>query len=131
MRIWNPSDFQGQRSSSPGQIFKRGDTPRFALPLFFPRPPISSLDPKGHVMDALSSLFISSSVNFYIFCNHLANWTIYLLTNSQNKGQYPVMYGNTLNVFRIKQDRAELCVYKKRYVSVDGYIKNCKPKKVH
>jgi hypothetical protein len=34
-RIWNPIDFQGQRSRSPGQIFMRGDTPRFALPLFW------------------------------------------------------------------------------------------------
>ena len=33
-RIWNPIDFQGQRSRSPGQIFRRGDMPRFALPLF-------------------------------------------------------------------------------------------------
>jgi hypothetical protein len=33
-RIWNPIDFQGQRSRSPGQIFRRGDTPHFALPLF-------------------------------------------------------------------------------------------------
>ena len=32
-RIWNPIDFQGHRSKSPGQIFRRGDTPRFALPL--------------------------------------------------------------------------------------------------
>ena len=32
-RIWNPIDFQGHRSRSPGQIFRRGDTPRFALPL--------------------------------------------------------------------------------------------------
>jgi hypothetical protein len=32
-RIWNPIDFQGQRSRSPGQIFRRGDAPRFALPL--------------------------------------------------------------------------------------------------
>ena len=32
-RIWNPIDFQGQRSRSPGQTFSRGDTPRFALPL--------------------------------------------------------------------------------------------------
>ena len=32
-RIWNPIDFQGQRSRSPGQIFRWGDTPRFALPL--------------------------------------------------------------------------------------------------
>jgi hypothetical protein len=32
-RIWNPVDFQGQRSRSPCQIFRRGDTPRFALPL--------------------------------------------------------------------------------------------------
>ena len=31
--FWNPIDFQGQRSRSPGQIFRRGDTPRFALPL--------------------------------------------------------------------------------------------------
>jgi hypothetical protein len=30
-RIWNPIDFQGQRSQ--GQIFRRGDMPRFALPL--------------------------------------------------------------------------------------------------
>jgi hypothetical protein len=30
-RIWNPIDFQSQRSRSPGQIFRRGDTPRFAL----------------------------------------------------------------------------------------------------
>jgi hypothetical protein len=36
-RIWNPIDFQGQRSRSPGQIFRRGDTPRFALPLLFLR----------------------------------------------------------------------------------------------
>ena len=34
MRIWNPVDCQGQRSRSPGQIFMREDTPRFALPLF-------------------------------------------------------------------------------------------------
>jgi hypothetical protein len=33
-RIWNPIDFQGQRSRSQGLIFRRGDTPRFALPLF-------------------------------------------------------------------------------------------------
>ena len=33
-RIWNPIDFQGQRSRSLGQIFRRGDMPRFALPLF-------------------------------------------------------------------------------------------------
>jgi len=25
-RIWNPIDFQGQRSRSPGQIFRRGDS---------------------------------------------------------------------------------------------------------
>jgi hypothetical protein len=30
-RIWNPIDFQGQGSRSPGQIFRWGDTPRFAL----------------------------------------------------------------------------------------------------
>ena len=30
-RIWNPINFQGQRSRSPGQIFRRGDTPRFVL----------------------------------------------------------------------------------------------------
>ena len=30
-KIWNPIDFQGQRSQS--LIFRRGDTPRFALPL--------------------------------------------------------------------------------------------------
>ena len=34
-RIWNPIDFQGQRSRSPGQIFRWGDTPHFALPLFY------------------------------------------------------------------------------------------------
>ena len=33
-RIWNPIDFQGQRSRSPGQIVRLGDMPRFALPLF-------------------------------------------------------------------------------------------------
>jgi hypothetical protein len=33
-RIWNPIDFQGERSRSQGPIFRRGDTPRFALPLF-------------------------------------------------------------------------------------------------
>jgi hypothetical protein len=33
-RIWNPIDFQGQMSRSQGLIFKRGDMPRFALPLF-------------------------------------------------------------------------------------------------
>jgi hypothetical protein len=33
-RIRNPIDFQVQRSRSPGQIFRRRDTPRFALPLF-------------------------------------------------------------------------------------------------
>jgi hypothetical protein len=32
-RIWNPIDFQGQRSRSQGQIFRWGDMPRFALPL--------------------------------------------------------------------------------------------------
>jgi hypothetical protein len=31
-RIWNPVDFQGQRSRSQGLIFRRGDMPRFALP---------------------------------------------------------------------------------------------------
>ena len=31
-RIWkNPIDFLGQRSRSPGQIFRQGDMPRFAL----------------------------------------------------------------------------------------------------
>ena len=34
-RIWNPIDFQGQRSRSSGQIFRQGDMPRFALLLFF------------------------------------------------------------------------------------------------
>ena len=34
MRIWNPIDFQDQRARSQGLIFRRGDTPRFALPLF-------------------------------------------------------------------------------------------------
>jgi hypothetical protein len=29
----NPIDFQGHRSRSLGQIFRRGDMPRFALPL--------------------------------------------------------------------------------------------------
>ena len=35
-RIWNTIDFQviGQRSRSPGQICRRGGTPRFAFPLF-------------------------------------------------------------------------------------------------
>jgi hypothetical protein len=33
-RIWNPIDFQGQRSRSPGQNFRRGDTSCFVLPLF-------------------------------------------------------------------------------------------------
>ena len=32
-RIWNPIDFQVQRS--PGQIFRRGDMPCFALPWLF------------------------------------------------------------------------------------------------
>ena len=32
-RVWNSIDFQGQRSRSQGLIFRRGDTPRFALPL--------------------------------------------------------------------------------------------------
>jgi hypothetical protein len=31
-RIWNPIDFQGQRSRSQGLIFRRGDMPCFALP---------------------------------------------------------------------------------------------------
>ena len=30
-RIWNPIDFQGQRSRSLGQIFRLGDMPRFVL----------------------------------------------------------------------------------------------------
>ena len=33
MRIWNPNDFQGQRSRSLGQICRQGDTPRFAFSL--------------------------------------------------------------------------------------------------
>ena len=33
-RIWNLIYFQGHRSRSPGQIVRRGDTPRFALLLF-------------------------------------------------------------------------------------------------
>ena len=33
-RIWNPIDFRGQRSRSQGLIFRRGDMPRFTLPLF-------------------------------------------------------------------------------------------------
>jgi hypothetical protein len=32
-RIWNHINFQCQRSRSPGQIFRRWDMPRFALPL--------------------------------------------------------------------------------------------------
>jgi hypothetical protein len=32
-RIWNAIDFQGQWSRSQGLIFRRGDTPRFVLPL--------------------------------------------------------------------------------------------------
>ena len=32
-RIWNPIDFQGQRSRSQGLILRRGDTPCFVLPL--------------------------------------------------------------------------------------------------
>jgi hypothetical protein len=32
-KIWNPIDFQGQRARSQGLIFRRGDTPRFALVL--------------------------------------------------------------------------------------------------
>ena len=32
-RIWSP--IQGHRSRSPGQFFRRGDTPRFALPLLY------------------------------------------------------------------------------------------------
>jgi hypothetical protein len=36
MRVWNPIDFQGQGSRSQGLIFRRGDTPRFALPLLYP-----------------------------------------------------------------------------------------------
>ena len=32
-RIWNPIDFQGQRSRSQGLIFRRGCTPRFASAL--------------------------------------------------------------------------------------------------
>jgi hypothetical protein len=31
-KIWNPIDFQGQRSQD--QIYRHGDMPRFALPLF-------------------------------------------------------------------------------------------------
>jgi hypothetical protein len=34
-RVWNPIDFQGQRSRLQSLIFRRGDTPRFALPLLF------------------------------------------------------------------------------------------------
>ena len=34
-RVWNPIDFQGQRSRSQGLIFRRGDTPRFALTLLY------------------------------------------------------------------------------------------------
>ena len=33
-RIWNPIDFQGHRSRSPDKIFRLGDMPCFALPLF-------------------------------------------------------------------------------------------------
>ena len=32
-KIWNPIEFQGQRSRSQGLIFRRGDMLRFALPL--------------------------------------------------------------------------------------------------
>ena len=36
-RVWNPIDFNVicQRSRSQGQMFRRGDTPRFALPLLY------------------------------------------------------------------------------------------------
>jgi hypothetical protein len=34
-RIWKPIDFQGQRSRSQSLIFRRGDKPRFALPLLY------------------------------------------------------------------------------------------------
>jgi hypothetical protein len=36
-RIWNPIDFQGQKSRSLGKFFRRGDMPCFALPIFLRR----------------------------------------------------------------------------------------------
>jgi hypothetical protein len=50
-RIWNPVDFQGQRS--PGQILRRGDKQRFALPLFVFIPDMKVYSQEGflYIMD--------------------------------------------------------------------------------
>ena len=65
-RIWNPLDFHGQRSRSLGQIFRRGDTPRIALPLFIlSQKPCKLKRIKNCVI--FLQIFLSQNC-FYIFC---------------------------------------------------------------
>jgi hypothetical protein len=64
-RIWNSVDFQGQRSRSPGQIFRRGDTPRFALPVFI----LMSLNG----VDCCS--LVSVKKKLFIYFNLVTQWS--------------------------------------------------------
>ena len=63
-KIWNPIDFQGQRSRSQGLSFRRGDTPRFALPLF----DIVFLNLKA---------FIKCQLSFHMYCNKPIYWLVW------------------------------------------------------
>jgi hypothetical protein len=75
-RIWNPIDFQGQRSRSQGLIFRRGDTPRFALPLL-------SLSWMGSYMEIFEARVLEGNLNKWIKVNqfhwYMINW--YLLVS--------------------------------------------------
>ena len=86
-RIWNPIDFQGQRSRSQGLIFRQGDMPRFALPFFlflssivlkvtalrvgFTSPPPPQFYEGIHVIKFLFSV--------YCFVDHCFYFVLYLL----------------------------------------------------
>jgi hypothetical protein len=42
-KFWNPIDLQGHMSRPLGQMFRQGDTPRFALPLLNVKLPMQSV----------------------------------------------------------------------------------------
>ena len=74
-RIWNRIDFQGQRSRSQGLIFRRGDMPRFALPL----------------MDFV--LFFSNYISLKLYCNDQTLWGRKAWTDIANWTAKPSVLG--------------------------------------
>ena len=86
-RIWNPIDFQGHRSRSPGQIFRLGNMPRFALPVLFiyltmylhiPGKAYFRTTGQRHV----SMCYVNSlSYMFVLFCPNLSFTLCYLFNN--------------------------------------------------